>query len=640
MPQIERFAGFYKFTGDKMRILLIHSDYLKYKTKSKTKIAEEIGEEKKGGEFENALVVFTAVEKEDEHSASEIVENAVSEIINVSSQIKPDNVIIYPYAHLSSSLGSPDLAKKILKNMELSLKEKDVNVSRIPFGWYKSFEISCKGHPLSELSRTITVEPKAEEKAAEEPSKWYILTGGEIYDPEEFEYENKDLQKLALYELGKMKSSGDEPPHVRLMREKNLADYEPSADVGHLRWYPKGRLIRDLLSDYVYNLVTEQGAMPVETPVMYNLADEAIRIHAEKFGERQYRMGVKKDLMLRYACCFGAFRVLSDSFLTWKNLPVGIYELSTYSFRLEKKGEVVGLKRLRGFTMPDLHTVCRDISQSMEEFEKQISMCAKTGEDFNINYEVIFRATADFFEENKEWMFEAAEKIGKPVLLEILSSRKHYWICKMDFAAIDYLGRPIENPTIQIDVESGKRFGITYVNEEEKEEYPIIIHCSPTGSIERVICSLLEKTAVELDEKLPMFPTWLSPTQVRLIPIAERHVEFALSLAYDLKANNIRVDVDERHETVGKKIRNAGKEWIPYTIVIGDKELESRQTRSVRAIKTEGFKSDKLTVNVRETSEKVLMDKEELISKIQAEVESMPFRQLPLPLKLSKRINF
>jgi len=623
-----------------MRILLIHSDYLKYKTKSKTKIAEEIGEEKKGGEFENALVVFTAVEKEDDHSASKIVENAVSEIINVSSQIKPDNVIIYPYAHLSSSLGSPDLAKKILKNMEISLKEKDVNVSRIPFGWYKSFEISCKGHPLSELSRTITVKPKAEEKVVEEPSKWYILTEGEIYDPEEFEYENKDLQKLALYELGKMKSSGDEPPHVRLMREKNLADYEPSADVGHLRWYPKGRLIRDLLSDYVYKLVTEQGAMPVETPVMYDLADEAIRIHAEKFGERQYRMGVKKNLMLRYACCFGAFRVLSDSFLTWKNLPVGIYELSTYSFRLEKKGEVVGLKRLRGFTMPDLHTVCRDISQSMEEFEKQISMCAKTGEDFNINYEVIFRATADFFEENKEWMFEAAEKIGKPVLLEILSSRKHYWICKMDFAAIDYLGRPIENPTIQIDVESGKRFGITYVNEEEKEKYPIIIHCSPTGSIERVICSLLEKTAVELDEKLPMFPTWLSPTQVRLIPIAERHVGFALSLACDLKANNIRVDMDERHETVGKKIRNAGKEWIPYTIVIGDKELESRRKQGFRAIKTEGFESDKLTVNVRETNEKVLMDKEWLISKIQAEVESMPFRQLPLPLKLSKRINF
>ncbi|WP_414470015.1 threonine--tRNA ligase [Methanobacterium sp. ACI-7] len=607
-----------------MRILLIHSDYLRYKTKQKTKIAEKIEEEKKGGEYDNALVVFTAVEKEDEQNKADIVENAVSEIINVSSQVKPDNVIIYPYAHLSSSLSSPQAAKEILKEIESKLKEKDLNASRIPFGWYKSFEISCKGHPLSELSRTITVKPKEEEKKEEEPSKWYILSKGELYGPEKFKFENEDLRKLTDYELGKLESSGEEPPHVRLMREKSLADYEPSADVGHLRWYPKGRLVRDLLSDYVYNLVTEYGAMPVETPIMYDLADEAIRTHADKFGERQYRMGTKKELMLRFACCFGAFRLLSDSFLTWKNLPVGVYELSTYSFRLEKRGEVVGLKRLRGFTMPDFHSVCADIPGSMEEFDRQITMCMQTGKDLNVNYEAIFRATADFYEGNKEWVHAAAEKMGKPVLLEILPRRKHYWIAKMDFAAIDYLGRPIENPTIQIDVESAERFDITYINENEEEEYPIIIHCSPTGSIERVIGSLLEKTAIELNEKPPMLPIWLSPTQIRVLPIAERHMDFAMSLAEQLKGNSLRVDVDDRLETVGKKIRNAGTEWVPYTIVIGDNELDS----------------DKFTVNIRENGERVLMDKEELVAKVKSEMEGMPFRQLPLPMKLSKRVNF
>lgn len=606
-----------------MRILLIHSDYLKYKTKQKTRIAEDIGD-KKSEEFENALVVFTAVEKEDEQNTDEIVKNAVSEIINVSGQVKPDNIIIYPYAHLSSSLSSPQAAKQVLKDMESELKAKNINVSRVPFGWYKSFEISCKGHPLSELSRTITVKPKEEEKAAEEPSKWYVLSKGELYDPEDYEFKNEDLKKLTDYELGKLESTGEEPPHVKLMCEKGLADYEPSADIGHLRWYPKGRLIRDLLSDYVYNLVTEYGAMPVETPIMYDLADEAIRTHADKFGERQYRMGTKKELMLRFACCFGAFRLLSDSFLTWKNLPVGVYELSTYSFRLEKRGEVVGLKRLRGFTMPDFHSVCANIPQSMEEFDRQIDMCMQTGKDLDVNYEAIFRATADFFEENKEWIYGAAEKMGKPILLEILPRRKHYWIAKMDFAAIDYLGRPIENPTIQIDVESAERFDITYINEKEEEEYPIIIHCSPTGSIERVIGSLLEKTAIEINEKPPMLPVWLSPTQVRVIPIAERHIELASSLVDELKENNIRVDMDERHETVGKKIRNAGKEWVPYTIVIGDKELDR----------------DKFTVNIRESNDKVLMDKDELINRIHDEVKGMPFRPMPLPLKLSKRVNF
>lgn len=608
-----------------MRILLIHSDHLKYKTKSKTRIAEKIDEEKKKGEFQNALVVFTAVEKEDEEKADQVVDSAAMEIMEVFNQLKADSIVIYPYAHLSSSLASPSGAKKILKNLEIKLSSKKLPVSRVPFGWYKSFEISCKGHPLSELSRSIKpkLKEKAEKKVSEEKSEFFILHNGKKFNLNDFIYDNQDLKKLVEYEIGQTKSSGDEPPHVKLMREKKLADYESSADVGHLRWYPKGRLIRDLLADYVYNLVTDRGAMPVETPIMYDLADEAIRVHADKFGERQYRMsGGKRDLMLRYACCFGAFRVLSDTFLTWKNLPIGIYELSTYSFRLEKKGEVVGLKRLRGFTMPDLHTVCADLTQSLQEFENQIKMCKKTGEDLNVNYEVILRGTADFIEDNWEWINQAADLIGKPILLEVLPHRKHYWILKMDFAAIDYLGRPIENPTIQIDVESGERFNITYINSEEEEVHPIIIHCSPTGSIERVICSLLENTA-KLDEP-PMLPLWLAPTQIRIIPIAERHLEFSKALAQKFKDSKIRVDIDDRMETVGKKIRNSGSEWVPYVIVVGDRELEGSE----------------LTVNVRETGRKVSMGLNELIDVIHVQTQDLPFRPLPLPLMLSKRVSF
>jgi threonyl-tRNA synthetase len=608
-----------------MRILLIHSDHLKYQTKSKTNIAEEISNENKKGEFKNALVVFTAVEKEDEENLLGVVKKAAKEIAEVTDKVKADNVIIYPYAHLSSSLSSPDAAKQTLKNLESELDGMDLKVYRVPFGWYKSFEISCKGHPLSELSRSITSQEKVENKKVELSSKFYIFNEGELLEPNKYNYQNDDFRKLVDFELGKRsESSRDDPPHVKLMREKKLADYEPSADVGHLRWYPKGRLLRDLLADYVYQLVTERGAMPVETPIMYDLADDAIRVHAEKFGERQYRMGGKKELMLRYACCFGAFRVLSDSFLTWKNLPVGIYELSTYSFRLEKKGEVVGLKRLRGFTMPDLHTVCADLDQSLQEFQDQINMCKQTGDDLHVNYEVIFRATADFVEENQGWINLALNMIGKPVLLEIIPERSHYWICKMDFAAIDALGRPIENPTIQIDVESGERFDITYIDQEEKEHYPIIIHCSPTGSIERVICSLLEKSALEMNEKSPMLPLWLSPTQIRVLPIAERHLEFANKLANEFHDAYIRVDLDDRSETVGKKIRNAGSEWIPFVIVVGDRELEGSE----------------LTVNVRETGKKVSMGVKELIDTIKLETKDMPFRPLPLPLNLSRRVQF
>lgn len=607
-----------------MRVLLIHSDYLKYEVKKETPVAEEIEEAKKNGAFDEALVVFTSIEKEDEKNPKAVVRNLVKEIKKVNEQVNAENIVIYPYAHLSSSLGGPKLAVGILKDIEETLKADEYNVFRVPFGWYKGFEISCKGHPLSELSRTITAEEEEEEvKEEKKPSKWLIFDDGELVETDKYSYESSDLEKLVAYELGVGASDEGEPPHVKIMREKELCDYEIASDIGNLKWYPKGRLVRDLLSDYVYNFVVDLGAMPIETPIFYDLANDSIREHAAKFGERQYKTATKKDLMLRFACCFGAFRVLGDSFLTWKNLPAKVYELSTYSFRFEKRGEVVGLKRLRAFTMPDMHSFCADMPQALEEFDAQVDMCVQTGVDLDVNYEAIFRATQDFFDEHKDWMYATAKRIGKPLLLEILPERKHYWSCKIDFAAIDYLGRPIENPTVQIDVESGSRFNIEYIDENEDPQNPIVLHCSPTGSVERVICSLLEKTAAT-DGNSPMLPTWLSPTQVRLLPIKEDHIAYANELADKLAANNIRVDVDNSNDRVGKKIRNASKEWIPYILVIGDNELESNS----------------FSVTVRETGEKVDMTAEELIAEVTAKNAGKPFRKLPLPRNVADRLNF
>ena len=607
-----------------MRILLIHSDYLNYNVKNKTPVAEEIEDAKKQGAFDESLVVFTAVEKDDENNPQGIVKNLVKEVIKTNDQVKAENIVLYPYAHLSSSLSSPKVAVQVLKDAEEALNAEGLNVKRVPFGWYKAFEISCKGHPLSELSRTITAEEEDEEEVEKKPSSWSILDGDKIIDIGDFKFENDQLEKLVSYELGTGASDAGEPPHVKLMREKELCDYESASDVGNLKWFPKGRLVRDLLADYVYNLVVDQGAMPIETPIFYDLDNEAINVHAAKFGERQYRTDTKKNLMLRFACCFGAFRVMADPFITWKNLPAKLYELSTYSFRFEKKGEVVGLKRLRAFTMPDFHSFCADMNSTLEEFSKQTDMCIQTGVDLDVNYEIIFRATEDFYDENKDWMYSIGKKIGKPVLLEILPERKHYWSCKIDFAAIDYLGRPIENPTVQIDVESGKRFDITYLGEDGKEHYPTILHCSPTGSIERVICSLLEKTAIELDEKAPMLPTWLSPIEVRIITVGEDHKDFANEVYDKINAVNIRVDVDDRDESVGKKIRNAATEWIPYIFVVGDNEKESGV----------------FSVTVRETGEKVDMTVDELIKEVLDKTKGMPYRGLPLPKDISTRINF
>lgn len=610
---------------------MIHSDYLRYKTRSKTKLAEDIEDEKRANGVDNALVVFTAVEKEDEENPDLIVLKAVKEILSVQNKVNADNIVIYPYAHLSSSLSNPNVATKILKGIEAELIDNNEAVLRVPFGWYKSFELSCKGHPLSELSRTITTEEDGEEveeeKVESEPSEFFILEeDGQKYDVDEYNYQNKTLKQLVNHEQGvSHEDTGKQPPHVKLMKEKEIASNEPSSDVGHIRWYPKGKLIKDLLGDYVYGLVTERGAMPVDTPVMYDLSDNAIREHAEKFGERQYRLKTKhRELMLRFACCFGAFRIMADSFLTWKNMPVGIYELSQLSFRFERQGEVVGLKRLRAFTMPDFHSACLNDEHAKEIFAKQVDMCAQTEKDLEVHYEVAFRVTKDFLAENEDWVKDIVKNhIKKPVVLEVIPKMKHYWNAKVDFAAIDELGRPIENPTVQMDVQSARRFGITYLDENEEQQYPTILHCSPTGSLERVICSLLEKTSTDKGSK-PSLPLWLSPVQVRIIPVTDNHMEYAEKVYQQIRDLNVRVDIDDTPERVGKKIRNAGKEWVPYTIVVGDNEVEN----------------DSITVNRRVDDTKEEVTVEQLADEIHELSKGLPFRKLPLPYKVSKRVKF
>ena len=215
--------------------------------------------------------------------------------------------------------------------------------------------------------------------------------------------------------------------------------------------------------------------------------------------------------------------------------------------------------------------------------------------------------------------------IGEPTLIEILSERVHYWVAKIDLAAIDAQGRPIENPTVQIDVESSTRFGIRY-HVDGREVHPPILHCSPTGSVERVICAMLETLA---GEEVPQFPTWLSPTQVRVIPVADRHMDAAEALCVRLNNQGIRADLDDREESMNKKVRAAGMEWVPYIVVMGDLEIASGD----------------LTVTIRRqsTPEKLHREKmkvEGLLVKVREETAGKPFRPLYTPRLLSVRPRF
>ena len=617
-----------------MKILLIHSDYIEYEPKERTKFAEDCDVNRI--RVDECLVSFISVERGD----SEVVDRAVEEIEDVARKLNVDKIVVYPYAHLSSNLADPDTAVLILKEIEKKLKN-NFYVQRAPFGWYKSFKISCKGHPLSELSRSIVVEEsdvtqalKVEEE--EVVSYWFILTPkGELVDVDSFDFTGYEkLVKFVRYEMEKRRAVDRVPPHVELMRRLEIADYEPASDSGHLRYYPKGRLIKSLLEEFVTLKCLEYGAMEVETPIMYDRNHSTLRRYLERFPARQYIIkGDKRDFFLRFAACFGQFLIAHDSVITYKNLPLKIYELTRYSFRKEQRGELVGLRRLRAFTMPDMHTIVRDIEQAKQEFLNQFKLAVEVLSEIGLNpddYEVAIRVTREFYKEHRDFIHSLARILDKPILIEMWDQRFFYFVLKFEFNFVDALDKASALSTVQIDVENAERYDISYVDEKGEKKRPLILHCSLSGAIERCMYALLEKAYMQAEKGiLPMFPVWLSPTQVRIIPVSERYLDRVIEVAEDLKGRKIRVDVDDRDETLGKKVRDASREWIPYIAVMGEEEVKG------------GF----LTVTVRAEStlkqqKKVRMSLDELAERIVKECEGKPFKPLPLPMLLSQRPSF
>jgi len=214
------------------------------------------------------------------------------------------------------------------------------------------------------------------------------------------------------------------------------------------------------------------------------------------------------------------------------------------------------------------------------------------------------------------------QKLGKPVLVEMWKERFFYFVLKWEFNYVDNLGKASALSTDQIDVENGQRYAIEFVDENNSTLNPIILHNSPTGAIERVMYALLEKCAKDAKEgRKPMFPLWLAPTQVRIIPLKDEFLEFSQNLSQKITEQNIRVDIDDRNESIGKRIRESEKEWIRYVLVIGEKEVNSTNL-SVR---------DRMQSDVRDISF------DDFIDEIEKQNHGKPNSTLNLPPLLSKR---
>ncbi|RLG99553.1 threonine--tRNA ligase, partial [Candidatus Bathyarchaeota archaeon] len=461
-----------------MKILLLHSDFIKYElVRKEIDLAEE--SDVKEESLKDLAVLFTCIEAGDH---DETVSRAAEEVKETLNNLKVDRVLVYPYAHLSGNLAKPAEALKLIRLLAERIRALGFEVHRAPFGWNKSFSISVKGHPLAEQYMSVTPAKKeeAEEKVPEalkaeekQESKWFILDlDGRLIPVERFDFTgHENLRKFADYEIRKSRVVDMVPPHVELMRRLEIADYEPGSDPGNLRWYPKGALIKSLLEEYVTDKVIEYGAMKVETPVMYDFEHPSLSRYLNRFPARQYIVkSDDKEFFLRFSACFGQFLMAHDAQISYRNLPLRMYELTKYSFRREKRGELVGLRRLRAFTMPDCHALCSDLEQAKEELLRRFRLSKQILTDGleldEEDFELAIRFTRDFYEKNGDFVRRLVKEMGKPALIEEWEDRIFYFTLKWEFNFIDNLGKASALSTDQIDVENAERYGITYVDKD------------------------------------------------------------------------------------------------------------------------------------------------------------------------------
>jgi threonyl-tRNA synthetase len=625
-----------------MRLMMIHADRFSFEVKDKTSVSGFFGELESGedqGQVEEVLVAFLAVEKQDESGTQNIVDQAVHQIRTTAEKVGASRVMVYPYAHLSSNLAKPRIAVEVLDKIAEQLKAgEDIEVHRAPFGYYKAYQISCKGHPLSELSMTLSPDSEksdsgkndnaSESKAltAERTlnSEWRIYqSDGSYVAAENFDFEkDKGLKDLFAYEREGNRTAEDAPPHIKLMREQELVDYEPASDSGNLRWYPKGLLVKRLLEQHVTNMVLDYGAMEVETPIMYDYGHPALSKYLHRFPARQYVVKSEdKEYFLRFAACFGQYMIQRDMVISHHDLPVKLYELTHFSFRREQGGEVAGLRRLRAFTMPDMHSLVRDMNMAKEEFVKQISLCLSWLDDLGLECVPAIRFVRSFLDENPGFVEEIMKKIGRPTLVEVWDERFFYFVAKFEMNFIDTAKKAACLSTIQIDVENTERFNINYIAENASKQHPLLMHTSVSGSVDRNVFAILETQALRKERGEKAFwQIWLAPIQVRLVPVSEAQIEGAKRLAEQIP---YRVDVDDRNEKLGKKIRDAEKEWIPYVLVVGEREL------------SEG----KLTVRQR-AGEQLEITLDEFLNMLSSDTAGKPSRASNLPRLLSQRPIF
>jgi threonyl-tRNA synthetase len=381
--------------------------------------------------------------------------------------------------------------------------------------------------------------------------------------------------------------------HRKLGRELDLFTFSDLVGKGLPLYTQKGALIRRLLNEYVESIQSKQGYMQVWTPQIARAELFKISGHYDKYKEHLFLVKSnysEEELFLKPMNCPQHTQIYAGRPRSYRDLPIRMTDFAML-YRDEKPGELNGLARVRSFSQDDCHIFCRE-DQVDEEVDRALAMIKQVMATFGFTYRYRL-STSDknhpekYVGDPKIWVKveKWAEKIMQRNHIDYYDApgEAAFYAPKMDLMATDALGREWQLSTVQIDYFMPERFKLTYADRDGKEKRPIMIHRAIIGSPERFLMVLLEHYN-------GAFPVWLAPVQVTLIPIAERHVAAARKMAEVLTNRGIRVEIDEKSEPMGAKIRNATLQKVPYMGIIGDKEVTEERI-SVRTRKGEDLKA-------------------------------------------------
>ncbi|MDD3993873.1 MAG: threonine--tRNA ligase [Candidatus Nanoarchaeia archaeon] len=563
-----------------MKTLNLHCDYIKFKALKKAlKQIEEISPNQElVGESKECLVVLTAIEKND--NTKESIELLIKDIENILSQLQTKNIVLYPYAHLSKNLGNPQIAIEILEKTYSILKEK-YNVIKAPFGYYKQFELKVKGHPLSELSREININEEKQEEISEKLREQFL----------------KDISKSKL-DTSKLK----ENDHRIIGKKMDLWSFNPVAP-GMVFWHNKGLKIKNNLIKLWRELHREADYQEISTPQVMDRKLWEISGHWSKYGENNFKTNYEgRDFIVKPMNCPGGMLVYKTSPKSYKDLPLRVGEIGTVH-RVELSGVLAGLFRVIQFNQDDAHIFCTE-EQLEKEVKAIIELINKTFSYFKLEFDHVELSTRPEKRIGNDKIWDLSEKALENILIKtkmkytINKGDGAFYGPKIDFHLKDSLNRTWQCSTIQLDMALPERFDLTYTDESGNEKRPIMLHRVIYGSIERFIGIITE----HLNGK---YPLWLSPNQIKVLTLNDNTKEYANQIYKKLFDEGFEVEIDERNETMNKKVRDAQIQRYNYILTIGEKEL----------------KESKIAIKKRDEKEIQIISIEEFIKIIKEEIK-------------------